>query len=140
MAETPASSPQPRPLSERRGKRGLGVVRSGRLGPRRSQRAVGCGSGARPSGARVGVAAGAVSLTGVFRWQLVTTASTGSRVVRAALWLCISGNSGIPAVLWHVCDFNFLLNFCWKEGRTPRVTSAEDLCCKAGGPLEGLSN
>lgn len=80
MAETPDSSQHPSRCQRDEGSPGLGVVRSGTLVPR-SPRAVGCGSGSGQSGARVGSAAGAVSLTGVSQWQLVTIGSTGSWVV-----------------------------------------------------------
>lgn len=106
----PPASFQPLPLQSSGGSLALGVVSSGRLVSRsQGLSAVVLGPGILVPGS----SAGAVGLVWVFQWKLVNISSNGMLGGLSCPWVFKDcEDSRVPGVMWRVCDFNFLFNFC----------------------------
>ena len=68
---------------------------------------------------------GLSALFGFSSGSSLTYPMTRCWVVWVALWFLASRSSSVPGVIWYVCDFNFLFNFCWKEEK--KLCEVEDL-------------
>ena len=82
---------------------------------------------------------GLSALFGFSSGSSLTYPVTRCWVVWVALSFLASRSSSVPGVMWHVYDFNFLFNFCWKEGKNSvKLGPTKDLCCKISGCFEWL--